>query len=103
MAVDKNFLLVVTSSEIGMGEADLGAKLTDLVFKVFARSDTRPAKRPRDQPGESSDATGSFDRATPTFESSSSPGWARRAEIAGAAKDPRISAVRVPSPGLFIG
>jgi len=44
MAVDKDFLLIITSSEIGTGEADLGAKLTDLIFKVFAGSETRPSK-----------------------------------------------------------
>ncbi|MFH1998342.1 MAG: hypothetical protein ABIK28_01615 [Planctomycetota bacterium] len=44
MAIDNDFLLVITSSEIGEGEADLGAKLTDLIFKVFSESKTQPAR-----------------------------------------------------------
>lgn len=44
MAVDKDFLLIITSSEIGTGETDLGAKLTDLLFKVFSESAQRPAR-----------------------------------------------------------
>ena len=44
MAVDKDFLLVITSSEIGTGETDLGAKLTDLLFKVFSESTQQPAR-----------------------------------------------------------
>ncbi len=44
MVVDKDFLLVITSSEIGEGEADLGANLTDLLFKVFSGSEKRPAR-----------------------------------------------------------
>lgn len=44
MAVDKDFLLVITSSELGEGEADLGAKLTDLVFKVFSEGEDLPAR-----------------------------------------------------------
>jgi hypothetical protein len=44
MAIDSNFLLVITSPALGEGEADLGAKLTDLLFKVFADSETLPHK-----------------------------------------------------------
>lgn len=44
MAVDKDFLLVITSSEIGTGETDLGAKLTDLIFKVFSEFTPQPAR-----------------------------------------------------------
>jgi len=44
MVIDKDFLLVITSSEVGEGEADLGAKLTDLLFKVFSESEKRPAR-----------------------------------------------------------
>jgi selenium metabolism protein YedF len=44
MAIDKDFLLIITSSEIGTGEADLGAKLTDLLFKVFSESSKVPAR-----------------------------------------------------------
>jgi len=44
MPIDNDFLLLITSSEIGAGEADLGAKLTDLLFKVFSQSETLPAK-----------------------------------------------------------
>jgi len=44
MALDKDFLLIVTSSEIGTGETDLGAKLTELLFKVFSESEVLPGK-----------------------------------------------------------
>jgi selenium metabolism protein YedF len=42
MNIDKDFLLVITSTEIGAGVTDLGAKLTDLFFKVFSESEVRP-------------------------------------------------------------
>lgn len=44
MAVDKDLLLMITSSEIGTGEVDLGARLTDLLFKVLSESEKRPAR-----------------------------------------------------------
>lgn len=44
MTIDSDFLLVITSSALGEGEADLGAKLTDLLFKVFADSKALPHK-----------------------------------------------------------
>jgi hypothetical protein len=44
MSIDPNWLLVLTSSEIGMGAVDLGAKLTDLYLKTLAGEETRPAR-----------------------------------------------------------
>jgi len=44
MAMDKEFLLVITSSGLGEGETDLGVKLTDLLFKVFKDHETLPHK-----------------------------------------------------------
>ena len=44
MTIDSDFLLVITSPGLGEGEADLGAKLTDLVFKVFADAEALPHK-----------------------------------------------------------
>jgi hypothetical protein len=44
MAIDKDWLLVLTGSEIGQGEMDLGAKLTELFFKVLPASDALPAR-----------------------------------------------------------
>ncbi|MBU0754046.1 MAG: hypothetical protein KJ645_02835 [Planctomycetes bacterium] len=44
MKIDNDFLLVITSSGIGEGEANLSAKLTDLFFKVLPESDVLPAK-----------------------------------------------------------
>ena len=44
MSIDRDFLLVIASSEMGVGEQDLGAKLTELFFKVLSESQQRPAK-----------------------------------------------------------
>jgi hypothetical protein len=44
MSIDKDFLLVITSSELGVGGQQIGAKLTELLFKVFSESQRRPAK-----------------------------------------------------------
>ena len=44
MSIDRDSLLVITSSEIGAGEPDLGAKLTELFFNVLSQSERRPAK-----------------------------------------------------------
>lgn len=44
MTIDKDFLLVITSSGIGDGEANLSAKLTDLFFKVLTDAEKLPAK-----------------------------------------------------------
>lgn len=44
MAIDKDFLLVLTSSEIGSGMADLGERLTGLLLTVFSGSEDLPAK-----------------------------------------------------------
>jgi len=44
MSIDKDFVLMITSSEIGVGEQDLGAKLTELFLNVFSESQQRPAK-----------------------------------------------------------
>ena len=44
MSIDKNLLLMITSSEIGVGEQDLGARLTELFFNVFSESEQRPSK-----------------------------------------------------------
>ena len=44
MNIDRDFLLVITSAEFGVGEQDLGAKLTELFFNVWSNSEQRPAK-----------------------------------------------------------
>ncbi|MEN8150815.1 MAG: hypothetical protein ABFS86_13410 [Planctomycetota bacterium] len=44
MAIDNDFLVVLTSNEIGVGEADLGEKLTELFLKSLGGNDVRPAK-----------------------------------------------------------
>ena len=44
MSIDKDYLLVITSSEIGVGGQDLGAKLAELFFGVLSESEQRPAK-----------------------------------------------------------
>ena len=44
MGIDRDFLLLITSSEIGVGEQDLGTKLTELFFNVLSESEQRPAK-----------------------------------------------------------
>ncbi len=44
MNVDEEFLMVIASSEIGVGEPDLGSKLAELFFKVLSESASRPAK-----------------------------------------------------------
>ena len=44
MSIDKDLALMITSSEIGAGEQDLGARLTELLFKVFSESKQCPAK-----------------------------------------------------------
>ena len=44
MAIDKDFLLVLTSSEIGSGMTDLGERLTGLLTDVLSESKTLPAK-----------------------------------------------------------
>lgn len=44
MSIDKDSLLVIASSEMGVGEQDLGAKLTELFFRVLSESEQRPAK-----------------------------------------------------------
>ena len=44
MSIDGDFLLVVASSELGVGEQDLGSKLTEVFFKVLSESESRPAK-----------------------------------------------------------
>jgi selenium metabolism protein YedF len=44
MKIDRDLLYIVTSSGIGEGEADLGARLAEGFFKVLAESDSAPAK-----------------------------------------------------------
>ena len=44
MKKDDDFLMVITSAGIGEGIADLGAKLTDLIFKVLSDSDRLPGR-----------------------------------------------------------
>jgi hypothetical protein len=44
MGIDGDYLLVIASSEMGVGEQDLGAKLTEVFFKVRSESESRPAK-----------------------------------------------------------
>ena len=44
MGIDKNMLLLIQGAEIGQGDASLGAKLTDLFFKVLSESETRPGR-----------------------------------------------------------
>jgi hypothetical protein len=44
MGIDRDFVLVLTGTEIGAGEADLGEKLTELWLKTLAGAETRPAK-----------------------------------------------------------
>lgn len=44
MAVDPNYLLVLTSAEIGVGVADLGSRLTELFLKNQLHDEVRPAK-----------------------------------------------------------
>ena len=42
--VDRSFLLLVTSTEIGAGEQDLGSRLAELLFGVLSQSDRIPGK-----------------------------------------------------------
>ena len=44
MAIDKDFLLVVTADEVGAGPVDLGARLADLYLRNLAAAETRPAR-----------------------------------------------------------
>ncbi len=44
MPIDPEFLLVLTSDEIGSGPADLGAKLTELWLRNLVAAETRPAR-----------------------------------------------------------
>jgi len=44
MKTDGDLLYIITSSGIGEGEADLGARLAEGFFKVLAQSDLVPAK-----------------------------------------------------------
>ena len=44
MTIDKDFLVLFRSAEIGAGEADLGAKLTELFLKNLAASEVLPAQ-----------------------------------------------------------
>jgi len=44
MSIDKDFLLVFTGTGIGEGEADLGAKLTELFLGQLRAAGSRPAK-----------------------------------------------------------
>ena len=44
MAVDNNYLLVLTSAEIGVGVADLGSRLTELLLKSLIQDEVQPAK-----------------------------------------------------------
>jgi hypothetical protein len=44
MPVDPDFLLVLTSDEVGSGPADLGAKLTELMLRNLAVAERRPAR-----------------------------------------------------------
>jgi hypothetical protein len=44
MGIDTEFLVVLTGTEIGAGETDLGEKLTELWLKTLATAETRPAK-----------------------------------------------------------
>ena len=36
MSIDRDYLLVIASSEMGVGEQDLGAKLTEIFFNVLS-------------------------------------------------------------------
>ena len=44
MGIDSEFLVVLTGTEIGTGEADLGERLTELWLKSTAAAETCPAK-----------------------------------------------------------
>ena len=44
MTIDPQFLVLFRSAEIGAGEADLGAKLTDLFLKNLAAGEVLPAQ-----------------------------------------------------------
>jgi hypothetical protein len=44
VGIDRDFLLVWTGNEIGAGEVDLAAKLTELYLGQLAAAETRPAK-----------------------------------------------------------
>lgn len=44
MAVDRNYLLILTSAEIGVGVADLGSRLTELFLANLIQDDVQPAK-----------------------------------------------------------
>ncbi len=44
MSVNSDFLILLTSAEIGDGVADLGARLTELFLRSLAAADERPAK-----------------------------------------------------------
>ena len=44
MTIDKDFLLVITSSGIGEGEMDLSARLAELIFGLLSGSTVLPHK-----------------------------------------------------------
>lgn len=44
MAVDSNYLLVLTGAEIGVEMADLGSRLNELFLKSLAQAEVKPAK-----------------------------------------------------------
>ena len=44
VGIDSDLLVVLTSNELGNGEADLGERLTELWLTQLAAADTRPAK-----------------------------------------------------------
>jgi hypothetical protein len=44
MAVDPDLLNLFTSAELGQGEADLGARLTELYLGCLAEAEVRPAR-----------------------------------------------------------
>jgi hypothetical protein len=44
MGIDRDFLVVLTGTEIGVGQVDLGERLTELWLKSLAAAETRPAK-----------------------------------------------------------
>lgn len=44
MTIDPHFLILFRSAEVGAGESDLGAKLTELLLKNLAASEVLPAQ-----------------------------------------------------------